>query len=419
MRPLAPFALPLILISLGMAACGGGTSASLAPASEPRPNAAAPIVVPPGKALVIGASMVLTGPNAAAGNEDSHAIVAEVNRWKAANGGRIKGHDIAVDIEDDGCTEADITAVAAQRLLKQEGLVGVIGPSCSAGAERVIDDYNRAGVVLISGAATATGLTRGRSTGSFFFRTIYRNDLQGQLVGIFARNSLHATSAFLVDDAEAYGQDLAGAGQQALEANGVSVTRASVRRGTVDFADLAKRITGADPDFVGFGGFNPEAALFYRQLRDAGYKGPFGAGDAVASLANFVNPVGSEQAEGVYFAGCALPLPTDFAAEYKTANGGEPRASAFVAHTADATRVLLDAVNKVAQAQPDGSLTVDPLALRDAVATTNITDGVSGHVRFDDRGDRTSDSQDLSQQAIDLGWTACQVKSGQLVHIFP
>ncbi len=409
---------PLMAMLLLAAACSSG---SADPTATPGParTQSMPIVVAAAKPIVIGASMVVTGPNADAGIEDSHAIVAAVNRWKAANGDRIKGHDITVDVEDDGCTESDITAMAAQRLLAQPGLVGVIGPSCSAGAERVIDDYNRAGVVLISGAATATDLTVGRGTGSFFFRSIFRNDLQGRLTGLFARNNLQTSTAFVVDDSEAYGQDLANAAQQAMESNGVTVSRASIVRGAVDFAALVKRIASSSTGFVAFGGFNPEAALFYHQLRDAGYTGPFGAGDAVASVTNFVNPVGAALAEGVYFAGCPLSLSADFATAFRAVNGSDPHASAFVAETADATRALLDAVNHVAQDGSDGSLTVDPSALRDAVRATNITDGVSGNLRFDENGDRASSSQDLAVQATDLGWTACQVQSGQLVKIFP
>jgi hypothetical protein len=46
-------------------------------------------------------------------------------------------------------------------------------------------------------------------------------------------------------------------------------------------------------------------------------------------------------------------------------------------------------------------------------------DGVSGHIRFDDYGDRTSSASDLTEQAGDLGLAACQVQSGKLVQLFP
>ena len=230
---------------------------------------------------------------------------------------------------------------------------------------------------------------------------------------------MKATTAYLIDDGESYGQDLAEAARRTLESNGVAVTRESIRRGDVDFSGLAKRIATANPGFVGFAGFNPEAALLYRQLRDAGYSGPFGAGDAAASVLTFVDPVGAQAAEGVYFVGCSPSLPDDFRSDYKKIHGSEPQASAFTAQYADATTILLDAVAQVAEEQGDGSLRIDPARLRDAVRATNREDGVSGHLAFDEYGDRTSSASDLTEQAQDLGLAACQVHDGKLVQLFP
>src|SRR5215211_1540686 len=81
-------ALGLLLCSmLLLAACGGKKAAtdSLAADSQ-RPDATGAIVVPAGAPLVLGASVTLTGPDAANGLESRDAVVAAVNRWKAANG---------------------------------------------------------------------------------------------------------------------------------------------------------------------------------------------------------------------------------------------------------------------------------------------------------------------------------------------
>jgi ABC-type branched-subunit amino acid transport system substrate-binding protein len=121
----------------------------------------------------------------------------------------------------------------------------------------------------------------------------------------------------------------------------------------------------------------------------------------------------------VYFVGCSPSLPDDFRADFKKIHGSEPQASAFTAQYADATTVLLDAVAEVAEEQSDGSLLVDPVQLRDAVRATIRMDGVSGHIRFDDYGDRTSSASDLTEQAGDLGLAACQVQGGKLVQLFP
>ena len=420
----------ILALALIATACGGEEEATddLSDASL-RPNAQTPIIVPFSEPIVIGISAPLTGPDEALGTEDRDAVIVGVEQWKTANGDQIKGHDIEIRAEDDGCTEADITVQAAERLLRREGLVGVIGPNCSAGAQAAIPIYAQAGIVAISGSATESDLAAGQPEGGFFFRTAYRNDLEGILAGLFASVALQAEKAYLIDDGELYGTDLANAAQRALRDNNVVVTRESVRRGMVDFSELAAKIVSENPDLVGFAGFNPEAALLYRQLRDAGYTGIFGSVDAAASVPSFVEPVGAA-AEGVVFAGCSLTLPEDFVADFQKVHGSKPEASAFVAQDADAATILLDAVAQVVEEQPDGSLTIDPAALRDAVRATTLEGGLSGSFAFDENGDRVPrQGDDLSQVVeealssgnieifVDLGLVPCQVQDGKLVNL--
>jgi len=229
-----------------------------------------------------------------------------------------------------------------------------------------------------------------------------------------------------------YGKDLANNAQRVMEESGSEVTRASVARGTVDFSELAAEVARENPDLVGFAGFNPEAALFYEQLRDAGYEGPFGATDAAASVENFIEPVGAEQAEGVAFVGCALELPDDFFDDFSAVHDEEPGASAFVAQAADAATILLDAVAQVAQAEDDGSLVIDPDGLRDAVAGAHLADGLSGSVAFDSDGDRVPAPGDELEAVVaeavaaqngaifpTLGLVPCVVENGRLVNSIP
>jgi branched-chain amino acid transport system substrate-binding protein len=414
------FLLPLLLIGVALAEAGCADSqGEPALAEAPSQSDASRIVIPSGQPIIIGISAPLTGTEAPGGTEDRDAAITGVMRWKAAHGGQINGHEIEIRAEDDGCTEEKITVQAAERLLAVPGLAGVIGPDCSAGAKAAIPLYAQAGVVAISGSATESDLTTTQPAGRFFFRTSYRSELQGMVGGDFVGGTLMLPTAYLIDDSESYGQDLIDAAQQAMEGYGVVVTRKSIRRGDVDFSVLAAEIAKADPGFVGFGGFNPEAVLLFRQLRDAGYRGPFGSGDAVASVATFVDPVGADAAEGVYFVGCPLSLSDDFRAEFKKVHGGEPVASAFIPQYADAAVILLDAIAEVAEEQDDGSLVIDRLRLRDAVRETDRMDGMSGHLAFDEYGDRMSSATDLTERAIDLGLAACQVQNGKLVTLFP
>jgi len=418
-----------LALALLAGACQGGEEKKAEVTQTPIRGPQTPIVIPAGEPIVVGISAPLTGPDAAVGTEDSDAAIVSVDRWKRANGSQIKGHAIKVQVEDDGCTDAEITVQAAERLLQQQGLVGVMGPDCSAGAEAAIPVYAAAGIVSVSGSATASALAASQPEGHFFFRTAYRNDLEGTLAGLFTSSELKAKRVYLIDDGEPYGQDLTDAAQRAMEALGITVTRDSISRGTVNFSALAAKIAGESPDLVGFAGFNPEAALLFRQLRDAGYKGLFGAGDA-AWGPPFIEPVGAQMAEGVVFAGCSLPLPDDFIADFQNLHGHAPRDSAFVAQYADAATILLDALAGVAVEQADGSLSIGPIALRDTMRATTLQKGISGSFAFDENGDRVPPGiDDLSlfvdsaikagdiNVFLELGLVPCQVQDGRLVNL--
>jgi branched-chain amino acid transport system substrate-binding protein len=400
-----------------LVACGGGGEGEALVLEPIERSPSTPIVVRAEDPIVVGVSSALTGPVGPRGDEYRDAVIFAVNRWKAAHGERIEGHEIVVQAEDDGCAEPDITAGAAERLLSRSGLVGVLGPQCSAGAEAAIPVYNEAGMIAISGSATTSGLTRDQPHDGFFFRTAYTNQFEGELIGQFMADQ-GAETVYIVDDGEAYGKDLSSSAAVELSGRGVDVTVGNIRRGQVDFSEIVTDVIGENPDFVGFAGFNPEAALFYRQLRDGGYTGPFGAGDAAASERDFVQPVGRELAEGVYFAGCSLDLSEDFVSGFRRLHGSDPTA-AFVAHYADAATILLSAVAAVATQRQDGSLTLHPVALQREVRATSLSDGGSGRVAFDENGDRVSEATAIEERALDLGLAACQVQSGRLAVVFP
>ena len=414
----------LLAVASMLAACGDddGEPAELADLGR---GPAVPIVVPAGQPIVVGISSALTGPVRERGREYRDAAIAGIEGWKRTNGTTIDGHEIEVRAEDDGCTAPAAAAVAAERFAATEGLVGVIGPQCSGGGQAAIPILADAGIVAVSGSATRTDLTLSQSSDRFFFRTAFRNDLEGIFVGQFLL-SLEADTLYFVDSGEPFSLDLVDAAVEYVNDAGGTVIRNSIAIGDVDFGAVVADIVANDPEFVGFAGFNPEAALLYRQLRDAGYEGLFGAGDAAASQSNFVEPVGGG-AEGVLFSGCQFPLGDEYLELFDELHGYTPVAS-FPAQYADAATVLLDAIAAVAEPQPDGSLVIRPTALRDAVRAVHLSEGLSGSIAFDANGDRVpAPGEDLESFVADslesedgdaftaLGLISCQVQDGVIV----
>ncbi len=409
-----------VLLGFVFAACSGDDGNVATSNEDINRSPETQIMIPSMEPLVIGISSALTGPAAPRGQEYRDAVVVAVEQWKEDNGELIAGHQISIAAEDDGCTESDITRLAAERLLKHPGLVGVLGPQCSAGAVEAQGIYADAGIVMISGSATATNLTEDQPGDGFFFRTAYRNDSQGVLVGAYFADSeyLGAHRAYIVHDNETYGMDLALSAEQALVEQGVQVTMGSVNRGAVDFSELTAEISLANPDAMFFAGFNPEAILLLRQLRDAGWNGAFTAGDAVcgAAVCEFLAGLG-ELAEGAAFSGCSPPLDSEFVDAFVDVHDGDVPTAAFLAQYSDAPTLLLDAVKSVASDE-GGQLAIDPKELRAAVATAHLPEGRSGNVVFNASGDRASSPQpeDLEQFALELGLVPCRIENGAIVY---
>jgi branched-chain amino acid transport system substrate-binding protein len=402
----------VVVVVVVVVAASGGDDEADSVIGDIQRSPETPIVIPAGEPIIIAVSAPLSGPDETLGVDLLDAAVVGVELWKAENGDTIGGHAIELHAEDDGCSTAEIAGRAAGHLLQGEddhrllpGLVGVIGPACSQGAVAAMPAYAEEGIVMISGSATRTDLTLNQPEPKFFFRTAYTNANEGQLQARYVIGQLDAATAYVIDDSELYGADLARSVQQAL--SGRQVTRESIERKAADFSELAGRIAADNPDVVIFAGFNPEAALLYRQVRDAGYTGPFISDDAVVSESDFIAPLG-ELSEGALFAGCSLTLPEEFLADYVKIIGHEPEI-AFPAQVADAVTILLDALAQVAQEQPDGSLVINPLELRDAVSTPELLVGVSGAIAFDANGDRIG-------QGEDVGLAMCKVEDGEFVN---
>jgi branched-chain amino acid transport system substrate-binding protein len=78
------------------------------------------------------------------------------------------------------------------------------------------------------------------------------------------------------------------------------------QRGTMNFAAIATRVVGMNPDVVELGPMPPgEATVFVKQLKDAGYKGVFGRMGAGAE--QIITGLGGEQNVGTMFSWNTVP----------------------------------------------------------------------------------------------------------------
>jgi branched-chain amino acid transport system substrate-binding protein len=102
----------------------------------------------------------------------------------------------------------------------------------------------------------------------------------------------------------------------------------------------------------------------------------------------FVNAAG-DSAEDVYLSGPYVASGDAYEAFLAKveAKYGRGTLSGFHAHAYDAATILLGAIQAVAVANADGSLTIDKRALRDAVFATRDFAGLTGRLSCQSEGD--------------------------------
>lgn len=379
-----------------LAACGGRDGAPAVPTAPPTARSEA-IIVPAGRPLVIGLSAALSGDQLDLGIDLLAATELAIGKF----GGSVRGHPVDLTQRDDGCNDPEKAVSVASIFIADASLAGVIGPMCTTGAQAANVRYEAAGVIHISPSATRVDLSEQGE--QFFFRTVWRDDVQARVQAAYAREQLGASTAIVLADGEPYGNALAEEFAAQFESNGGRVlSEMRIERGTADLTPLARQIADADPDVVVFEGFNPEGALLVKALREVEYQGDFIGPDGLLSARDFLETAGAA-AEGVILTGGASP-DADFVATY-LALYQRPPITPFALQAHDAVTALLKAVDTAATVEADGSLRIDRATLAATLREQRFA-GLTGSITFDEKGDRRGETP------AELGIAVYRVENG-------
>lgn len=375
MRP-AVLALLVVLLTI-LAACG-----------EPdRSNDYGEVAVPPEQPLRIGVSIALTGD----GSGDAQRIERGV-RLAVEQVGTIKGHPLAVAVQDDRCS-AEGSVAAAESFVAMPDLAGVIGPMCSSGCIPASLVYDDAKMLMLTPSCTASMLT------GQVLDTVVRLAWNGQLAAIggakFADKELQASRVFAINDSTFYGKQQRDAFKETLEQRGRRlIADEYIEAADWDFTALVARIKAAQPDLIYFAGFLPAGRFLIQQIRYAGITAPFMAADALLDRDAFIRE-SNTAAEDAYITD-ARPVQgkkyDEFARAYRERWGEDP--GPFSAQAYDAAVVLIEAIKDTARST-NGTLTIDRKSLRDAVLRTD-RQGATGEIRFFPNGERVPEDVVIS-----------------------
>ncbi len=344
------------------------------------------VEVDEGDPIQVGYMLVISGPNETLGSDSVVGIEIAVEQR-----GEIKGHEIEIVAEDEGCS-AEGGQTAATRMAANTEVVAVIGTSCSSAARVAIPLITDAGMTMISSSATGPDLTAEDRGPEFagFLRTAHNDLFQGALAAEFAFNELGLTRAATIHDGSLYAESL----QQVFadrfaELGGEVTAQEAINVGDTDMRPVLTSIAAGEPEIIYYPVFVAEAGFITSQVREVegleevalmtadGAASPDfidAAGDAVLDM-YFSSPLVAENS-----------MYEEFLAAYEESAGSGPSAG-FHAHAYDAANLILDAIDSVSVEGEDGTLYIPRQALRDALFATDGYEGLTGALTCSESGD--------------------------------
>ncbi|MEM7348327.1 MAG: ABC transporter substrate-binding protein [Chloroflexota bacterium] len=259
------------------------------------------------------------------------------------------GYDVQL-IEGDTMIDPDEAKIVVERLIADDSIVAVVGPSGSQVCEATQPLFEEAGLVHITPSCTRVSLTDpGTPT---FFRPIPTDGDQGPTDAAYMIDVLGATSAYLVDDQSSYSTGLNDEVEAALSAAGVTdIQRASVTQQDTDFSSLVTTIIAAGSDVVFFPGqISSQLGTMAAQLAEQGYEGTYFLGDGGFDI-SWVETAGAA-AEGTYLSFFApdprfVPQARDYTTRYQAIYGDY---GAFGGPSALGARIVLEAIARCEEA---------------------------------------------------------------------
>jgi len=382
---------PLVTITRPATAAAPPTATGPAPTAGPtqHPDCTDPlgcVVVQPLAPVYIAAALALSGPEQDLGLDSRYGVEIAIDLKDS-----ILGHPIGLILEDEECSMVRGTT-AIRAIVSDPQIVGVIGTSCDISASVAAMIISRAGYVMISPSHTIFDVTDELTHEAGYLRTAQNELVQAAAMAEFAYNELGVRRAGVIHDYYFETEEMANVFRDTFsELGGEVVAFEGIEEWVEDVTPDLQLIAEAGPPELIYFPVAPEmGAKIVRQVRGV-------AGLEDVMLASWAWGFGEElledaarPAEGAYMAMESMLFENDdyyrLLEEYIVTYEVEPL-HFFHAHAYDATMLLMNAVEQVAQVKEDGSLLIGRQALRDALYATSGYQGATGILTCTPTGD--------------------------------
>ncbi|MEU9885765.1 branched-chain amino acid ABC transporter substrate-binding protein [Sphaerisporangium sp. NPDC051011] len=360
-----------VALTVGLAACGGDSGSGSGGDSS---GSTAPSV------LKIGFMGDLSGENSGIVIPPSNGAQLAVDEYNATNP-KVKVEMIKYDSRADATTAVSL----AQKAIKTDKIVGLVGPAFSGESKQAVPVLEEAKIPNIS--ASATNVDLAKNGWKYWHRVVPNDGVQGPAIADFIAGAAAAKNVFVIDDKSEYGKGLGDAVRGQLKSKGVTLTDDALDPAATDYSSTVNKVVSAKPDAIFFGGYYAAAGKLLKQLRDKGVTAKFFSADGSLDK-GLIESAGAPQAEGALI-GCPCRIPTaaetdekvkKFATDYKAKFGADPLIYATEGY--DAMTTFLKAIGS-------GATTTD--AINDAVGKSDFQ-GISKPIKFDPNGEPSAKS---------------------------
>jgi len=318
--------------------------------------------------IKIGVLVPTTGSEATYGQDMANAIQIAIDEINKAGG--LEGKQLSEVVGDDGCDPQQ--AVNAATKLASSGVVGVVGGYCSGATVPTLKIFGDAKLPFVITAANSTKLIPA-DPGNAFLINSTGNDQVAKALEVFKAKNVKSLA--IVNEGDAYSQDLATLTQKAFTAAGGTVPDfETVNKGEQDFSAVVTKIKAANPDAVFWTAYYADGGPFIKQLREGGYQGLIAVGDGSNSPDLF--KLAGDAAEGVI--GFSNPTPDflpnakAFSDTYTKKFGNAP--GPYAALSYDGMKLLAAAITTA------GS--TDSAKVIAALQASDFKDGLAGEITF-------------------------------------
>jgi ABC-type branched-subunit amino acid transport system substrate-binding protein len=300
---------------------------------EPEPTPETPVAAACGyKIAYLG---ILSGDNSGDGKAIRNSAKLAVDKYNAAH------QDCTAElVEYDTQGDEDEAARMAGEIVRDEKVVGVVGPIWFTEAEKAMPIFDAAGLPVISPSLMYTILSqKGWKT---FHRTVGTDADQAAAAARHLTQTMGARRVFIVSDTDEYANGVANETRRAL--NTAFIGRADIAGNETTFASVVSQVTSSTADAVYFSGYHEAASIFVKEMKAAKSDIKIMGWDRIFTDL-FIDGATAAVAEGVAMTcPCAPPSEArnNFAAEYREKYGES--AGYYGPESFDAANVLLAAL---------------------------------------------------------------------------